>query len=104
MKWNSPTFCELCHKKLIGVAEINSMIDQDETVIVTVKESKVIDWVFCKLCQSVVCRESCFDMNTGFCKPCSKDFNSDDFSERNPIRRINENRFTDDVLSSEIVF
>jgi hypothetical protein len=104
MKWNSPTFCELCHKRLIGVAEINSTIESDETVVVTVRESKVIDWAFCRLCQSVVCRESCFDPTTGYCKPCGKDFNSSDFSERNPLGIINENRFTDDILSSEIVF
>lgn len=103
MKWNSPRFCELCCKKLIGVAEINSMIEPDETVVVTVKESKVIDWAFCKLCQRVVCQEICYESQTGCCKPCSKDLAADDFLERFPIGSINQNRFTDDVLSDDIL-
>lgn len=104
MKWNSPTFCELCHKRLIGIAEINSTIEDDESVVVTVKESKVIDWVFCKLCQSIICKESCFDNQTGYCKPCSKDFSSGDYSETFLRENQNGNRFTDDILSAEIVF
>lgn len=104
MKWNSPTFCELCCKKLVGVAEINSMIDAEENVIVTVKESKVIDWAFCKLCRSVVCQESCFDCRTGYCQPCAKEFGSRRIPDSDLSGNFNEDLLTDDILSSEIIF
>lgn len=104
MKWTSPTFCELCCKKLIGIAEINSMIEADETVFVTVKESKVIDWVFCRICQSVICKEFCFDNETGVCKPCAFDHSIKRGYETNFFETKTERNQTDDILSSEIIF
>lgn len=103
MHWESPKTCELCQKKLLGFAEINSEIT-DSFSSITVKESLLVDFAFCKICQSVICKESCFDIQTGYCKPCAEDNRVTDISEQNPFGIINETRLSDDILSSEIVF
>ena len=104
MKWNSPTFCELCCKKLVGIAEINSTIEADDIVVVTVKESKVIDWVLCRVCQSIICKEFCFDNQVGLCKPCANDYSIQKNYETNLFESTREQKQTDDILSSELVF
>jgi hypothetical protein len=103
MHWKSPNKCELCQKSLQGFAEINSEIT-DSFSSITVKESLVVDFTFCKICHNFICQESCFDSKTGYCKPCGKDFDSNGFSDKYPPEIIKQRRLTDDVLSSEFVF
>jgi hypothetical protein len=103
MHWKSPNKCELCQKDLLGFAEINSEVMEVYSTI-TVKESLLVDFAFCKICHNFICKESCLDSKTGYCKPCGQDFNSSDFSENHPLGSIYERRLTDDILSSEIIF
>jgi hypothetical protein len=103
MNWKSPKKCELCQKDLSGFAEVESEIT-DKFSSITVKESLLIDFAFCKICGGVICKQSCFDSRTGYCKPCSEDGQMTVIPPKYPFGSIGEMRLTDDILSSEIVF
>jgi hypothetical protein len=96
MNWKSPKKCELCQKDLSGFAEVESKI--------TDKESLLLDFAFCKICGGVICKQSCFDHKTGYCKPCTEDGQMTVIPPKYPLGSIGEMRLTDDILSSEIVF
>lgn len=103
-EWKSSPFCELCQKKLVGMVEISTSLESDGTMSIKVTESRIIDWLFCRLCQSIVCLESCFDSRSGLCLPCAQEYSINKCSDLTIWETAAERQKTDEILSSEIIF
>lgn len=97
--WRSPNCCELCRQTLVGTAEISTSIEGEQSVL-TVRQSRLINWSFCYICRSVVCRITCFDPASGCCRACANDADVKpvDFNERSAADT------GDDILSAETIF
>ncbi len=100
--WRSPNCCELCQLALTGMAEIITVNEEKRSVLI-VKQSRLIDWTFCPLCRSVVCRTSCLDPTSGYCRACASEteVNHVDFNERAAVAAADTG---DDILSAETIF
>ncbi len=100
MKWKSPPVCELCQSNLVGTAEINSSVEGD-SVVLTVRESLLVNWSCCPVCKAIVCKANCLDWRSGFCLPCANEAEMKpfDFTERNLISGSDN-----DILSAETIF
>lgn len=99
--WKSPSCCELCQSALVGAAEIITLNEVARSVLI-VKQSFLINWAFCGVCRSVVCKVACIDPKSGYCRACANDTDVKpvDFNERYAAVPNAD----DDILSAEIIF
>lgn len=101
MQWKSPPRCELCQGKLVGAAEINSIVEGD-TVVLTIRESLLVDWTCCPVCKAIVCKACCVDRRSGYCRACAHDAEMRQFNLTGG--NVSSGAPDDDILSADIIF
>lgn len=103
MKWKSPPACELCQSKLVGTAEIDSRVE-GESVVLTVKESLLVDWSCCPVCKAIVCKENCLDRRSGYCLGCAREAENKTYNFIESSSITPNNGDDDSILSADIIF